>query len=227
VQVLRRVFTQLMSQPNPIRIALNVHSAYGCKRYFVYHDAMGTSSLLAAMQQNFIGGVRNYSSGIEPFTYFVSWTSSPPPTYYPESWFWYNYHEAVLANTYEDMNCASAGGFDSTAYAILRGIGDYLNLGMTGIAHETGLPTTFLLEQNYPNPFNPITVIRYQLPVNGYVSLKVFDMLGREIATLVDGMQDAGFKSIQFDASRIPSGVYLYRLNAGTWVQIKKMVLMK
>ncbi|MEK7251075.1 MAG: M14 family zinc carboxypeptidase, partial [Bacteroidota bacterium] len=129
VQVLRRVFTQLMSQPNPIRVALNMHSALACRRYFVYHAASGTSNLFATMQQDYIGFVRShFPGGIEPYTYFVSWTSNPPPTVYPESWFWYNHREAVLANTYEDKNCTAAGGFDTTAAAILRGAGDYLGV---------------------------------------------------------------------------------------------------
>ncbi|TAK56350.1 MAG: T9SS type A sorting domain-containing protein [Bacteroidetes bacterium] len=94
-------------------------------------------------------------------------------------------------------------------------------------AGDSELPNTFSLEQNYPNPFNPSTVIRYQLPVNSHVTLKVYDLLGREVATLVDGMQDAGFKMQEWNAGGFASGVYLYQLKAGSYTEVKKLVLMK
>ncbi|MEK7263082.1 MAG: T9SS type A sorting domain-containing protein, partial [Bacteroidota bacterium] len=92
---------------------------------------------------------------------------------------------------------------------------------------EKNIPSEFVLEQNYPNPFNPVTTIRYALPENAYVTLRVYDILGREIATLVNGYEDAGYKEIVFDASALPSGVYIYRLIAGEHRDMKKMLLMK
>jgi hypothetical protein len=92
---------------------------------------------------------------------------------------------------------------------------------------ENKIQSNFEVSQNYPNPFNPSTVISYQLPVAGHVSLKVYNMLGQEVATLVDGVQDAGFKSVTFDASRLSSGVYFYRLQSGAFVQNNKMLLLK
>ncbi|CAN5351324.1 hypothetical protein BH23BAC3_BH23BAC3_23570 [soil metagenome] len=83
------------------------------------------------------------------------------------------------------------------------------------------------LHQNYPNPFNPVTVINYQLPVSSDVALEVFDLLGRRVAVLVDGRQAAGSHQATFDASNLASGVYLYRPNAGEFVQTRQMVLMK
>jgi len=92
---------------------------------------------------------------------------------------------------------------------------------------NAGVPKTFALEQNYPNPFNPSTAISYQLPVAGNVSLKVFDMLGKEVATLVNARQEAGAYTVNFNANNLSSGVYFYRLQAGNFVQTRKMMLVK
>jgi hypothetical protein len=96
-----------------------------------------------------------------------------------------------------------------------------------GAGSLSNIPKEFSLSQNYPNPFNPVTVIRYQLPVNSFVTLKVFDLLGREIATLVNSEQEAGYKSVNFDASKLSSGIYIYKLVAGSFIDVKKMLLLK
>jgi hypothetical protein len=98
----------------------------------------------------------------------------------------------------------------------------------TSISDEANTrPTGFELNQNYPNPFNPVTVIGYQLPVSIEVTIKVFDLLGREVATLVDGRQSAGVHRAEFDASHLASGVYIYRITAGDFVQSRQMVVVK
>jgi len=94
------------------------------------------------------------------------------------------------------------------------------------------LPEEFALHQNYPNPFNPVTTLRYDLPQNSMVNIKVFDMLGREVKTLVNQVQDAGFKSIIWNATNnigqpVGAGIYLYQIQAGDYIQNKKMVLLK
>ncbi|MGQ9806643.1 MAG: T9SS type A sorting domain-containing protein, partial [Chlorobiales bacterium] len=92
---------------------------------------------------------------------------------------------------------------------------------------NAGLPRTFALEQNYPNPFNPTTVIAYQLPVASEVKLEVYDVLGRKVMTLVNARQDAGSYNLTLNANNLSSGVYFYRLQAGNFVQTKKMMLVK
>lgn len=100
--------------------------------------------------------------------------------------------------------------------------------GVTDVAGQNNLvPTSFALYNNYPNPFNPTTKIKYDLPKEAKVTLKVYDILGREVTTLVDTKQNAGYYEVNFDATRLASGVYIYRLMAGDFVQTKKMILMK
>jgi len=89
------------------------------------------------------------------------------------------------------------------------------------------IPDKFGLSQNYPNPFNPSTTIKYSIPKVSFVSLKVYNIVGEEVSVLVSEQINAGFYEIEFDAANLPSGVYFYRLQAGSFVETKKMVLMK
>lgn len=140
---------------------------------------------------------------------------------------------------------------DSIMIQLLRGGGHYMNVhtstfsggeirgdiipidgtdsGPNSVAelYDGTTPGTFSLEQNYPNPFNPSTTIRFSVPVSGLVSLKVFDILGKEIATLINGEQKTGHYEVAFDASRLSSGLYFYQLKSGSFTQTKKMLLMK
>lgn len=98
---------------------------------------------------------------------------------------------------------------------------------VTDVEEIATIPTGFKLEQNYPNPFNPTTTISYQLPDAGFVTLKVYDILGKEVATLISEEKSAGSYSINFDASKLSSGMYLYKISSGNFSQMKKMILMK
>ena len=93
--------------------------------------------------------------------------------------------------------------------------------------NESTIPHGYFLEQNYPNPFNPSTSIQYAISSRQFVTLKVYDVLGNEIATLVNEEKAAGSYEIGFDGSELTSGIYLYKLQAGSFVETKKMVLMQ
>ena len=98
---------------------------------------------------------------------------------------------------------------------------------VTDVNDAITLVTDYQLNQNYPNPFNPSTVIRYQLPENGFVTLKVYNILGKEVAALVNDNQPAGIHNVKFDASNLASGIYLYKLQAGNFTSVKKLTLLK
>jgi hypothetical protein len=89
------------------------------------------------------------------------------------------------------------------------------------------MPCEFFLWQNYPNPFNPSTTIKYELPEASVVRLNVYDMLGREVSVVVNERRDAGVHQVKFDGSGLSSGVYLYSLQAGTFVQTRKLLLLQ
>ncbi len=128
----------------------------------------------------------------------------------------------------------------SSATPILKS-GNYLYTGLSGSSNggvwvrtfPLGIQNTgeiadkFSLSQNYPNPFNPVTSIKFQIPAAGFVELKIFDVLGREISTPVNEELNPGTYEIEWDASAYPSGVYYYKLTAGDYIQTKKMVLIK
>ena len=89
------------------------------------------------------------------------------------------------------------------------------------------IPDNFILMQNYPNPFNPTTTISFSLPYKSFVSLKVFDLLGREVATLVNEQKPAGTYTQKWNAQNFTSGIYFYRLQAGNYIETKKLILLK
>jgi hypothetical protein len=99
--------------------------------------------------------------------------------------------------------------------------------GVTSVSDPKPIATQYRLDQNYPNPFNPTTEISYSIPANAQVSMKVYDALGREVANLVDGYVTAGVHTVKFNASSLASGMYMYRLTAGTFTDSRKLVVLK
>lgn len=237
VAALKSRFLQLMNSPHPIEVELNMHSSSLCRRYFVYHDSAGTSPQFAIMQQNYISGIRSYfPTGIQPWNYYISWTSGTPLKY-PECWFWINYGQNVMALTYEDMyQCTGTGKFDSTANALVRGVLDYMNIPVSSDYEEISIKE-FELNQNYPNPFNSNTKIKYTISSTPLslgdglgerpVTLRVYDILGREITTLINEVQSDGTYEVTFNASDLVTGFYFYQLRVGQKFETKKLLIIK
>jgi hypothetical protein len=150
---------------------------------------------------------------------------------------YHNYWDSSLVNIPGNIRIRTGDTFDglvgilffSHQYYKLTPRKDDDFIGYTSnISNEIELPGKYSLTQNYPNPFNPSTKINFSLPVEGNVTLRIYDILGREIRTLINNeIKPAGQYTINFDASILPSGVYLYRLQAGNFVQVKKMMLLK
>ncbi len=126
-------------------------------------------------------------------------------------------------------NAISMEVLDSTLFTGILGFGLWNRpLIVTGIeAEQNELPTEFYLSQNFPNPFNPSTTIKYQIPELRFVTLNIYDVLGSEVATLVNEQKPADSYEVQFNGSNLPSGIYFYRIQAGSFIETKKMVLMK
>lgn len=158
-------------------------------------------------------------------------------------------HNAVEVDqsTWNANGNTSNGGFstaDGGGMVIINSIGIHYyvcfyhaSMGMKGtitvnavtdvkLVNQT-IPDNFILMQNYPNPFNPATTINYSIPKESFVTIKVYDVLGREVSTLVNEVNIAGNYSVQFNGSKFSTGIYFYRMQAGNFVQIKKLVLMK
>lgn len=131
------------------------------------------------------------------------------------------------AKTYSFTDNTAKAGKYSYRLKQIDNDGQYKYSGTVDVNMSSFLPAEYALEQNYPNPFNPSTVIRYNLPLTGNVELKVYDMLGREVATLVSTNQVAGSYNITFDAGNLASGIYIARLKAGSFVKSVKMQLIK
>jgi hypothetical protein len=103
----------------------------------------------------------------------------------------------------------------------------FVGIELAAGIRQIGIPMDFALYQNFPNPFNPVTAIYFDLPSRENVRLEVFNIMGQKVATVIDGPMAAGYHAVSFDASTLPSGLYLYRMKAGDWTAMKKMMLIK
>jgi len=120
--------------------------------------------------------------------------------------------------------------FDSNGflYAGTRKRGVFRSVEITtNVKSISNNPSAYSLQQNYPNPFNPTTVISYQIPQQGFVTLKIFDVLGKEVTVLVNEEKPAGKYEVDFSAKGLASGVYIYRMKVNDFIESKKMILLK
>jgi hypothetical protein len=122
----------------------------------------------------------------------------------------------------------------SRAYQIFRKVFDATDTSLIGVQKNTEIANVYQLDQNYPNPFNPTTKIGYNLITKGFVTLKLYNVLGEEVRTLVNGVQSAGYQQNEFSAADLPSGVYFYTINVvdlsgsgKNFTDTKKMVVLK
>lgn len=133
--------------------------------------------------------------------------------------------------TYDDAQTGVFWSAGMLAHAGSWGTGAFrfsFSAPPSGIHNQNGeVPSAYQLYQNYPNPFNPVTKIEYGIPASGMVNMTVYDVLGREVAVVVNDYQKAGFYETTFDASSLPSGIYIYRITSGNFTESKKMTLVK
>jgi hypothetical protein len=111
------------------------------------------------------------------------------------------------------------------SYIYLDDLG--VSSSITDVEDEESMPDDYVLSQNYPNPFNPATTIKYQLPEASHVSLKIFNVMGELVQVLIDEEKPAGYHRAYFNAAGLSSGVYFYRICAGSYKDVKKMILTK
>ena len=196
--------------------------------YYVLNDSLADTSLTAEDEVNFKVELINNQSGQVIGTFDnITYTKGYLDKY---------------ANVSYQVDCSNiaSGNYFLRLVTSVEGeaeyhLGNVQNSGEELSKHNyqrinfsgTELPESYSLEQNYPNPFNPNTVISYQLPVNGFVTLKVYDILGSEVTTLVNEEKTAGRYEINYNALSLASGVYIYRLNVNDYTSVKKMVLLK
>jgi photosystem II stability/assembly factor-like uncharacterized protein len=179
-----------------------INSTYNCKAVFAF-DANRVWIGTKADGSNIASVLHTTDGG-------ASWSSQATPFQY--SIFSINFYDAQNGGLTADY-----GGICHTTTG-----------GIASVGSEGGqAPIAFQLGQNYPNPFNPSTRIDYQLPMNNWVTLKVYDILGREVATLVNEVKQRGSYTVRLDGGEFMSGVYFYRLRAGDFVASKKLLLLK
>jgi len=233
------------------KIGENPYNSIGWNQYLGYGriDAANAVNVATGAPSKPRGLSVNISSNNHPY---LSWSINPENniiSYVVEKYITqengWQYYAQTTNNFFEDMNesyCppGQACGSHPVKYRI-RAINNINKTSLPSLSVTTDVRGYYLdkkfsntsdlvkfkLLDNYPNPFNPTTKISWQSPVNGQQTLKVYDVLGREVATLVNEYREAGSYEVEFDATNLPSGMYIYRLQSGSYSDVKKMILSK
>ncbi|MFA6439732.1 MAG: T9SS type A sorting domain-containing protein, partial [Bacteriovoracaceae bacterium] len=209
-------------------------------------NVLATSSVAAGVGFNFgtffgtsgwnnQGAAPRQSSALALVDVFNTTNPDPRPTVGSEAATAGTDFSSVQLNSGYFTTVSYRGAFDPSQARNAQWDATWTNYDPNNTTYTTGVesknnelaPVEYSLKQNYPNPFNPSTSINYTLPVSGNVTLKVFTMVGQEVATLVNGFRTAGSFEVKFDASHLSSGIYFYSLKTGNYSQVKKMMLLK
>jgi len=181
-----------------------------------------TAGSIAIIRSQAYTFITSFDPAIDPNGDFRNWIGTSLGDIGPGETIWTTFAIVAGANlaemeTYVDQAKVKSAGLGWTT----------LIVSVDEIEVEVLGPLAFGLDQNYPNPFNPVTIIKYEIPELSLVTLKVFDVLGSKVVALVDEEKPAGSYEVEFNALALPSGIYFYKLQAGSFVETKKMVLMK
>lgn len=220
VVALKNSFQKIMQSDFPFRIALNMHSAYDCSRYFVYHHENGSSMAYSEEEKNFISAIQSFAPGqFQDWNYFVSWTSSTP-TQYPESWFWNNYKDTVMALTYEDMNCSSAGDYYNTANAMLNGVAKYLGIVLS-------VESNFVSENSinvFPNPIKSNENLNIEFKNSDFKPeiIEISDIQGRIVFSQNMNVFD---NEISFKIPTLNTGIYILSFKKENKIERLKLIV--
>ena len=161
-----------------------------------------------------------YQSAQGATVFYFSWDFPPEVT---------GLLQDVINGTFVNEQLSGSGVYELTDFVILNQLKliiTYDNI-VTNVVNNQGLPEEFNLEQNYPNPFNPSTTISYSVPELDFINLSVYNILGENLVTLVDGILPAGYYKIKLDGTSLPSGVYIARIRSGNFLNSIKMILSK
>jgi hypothetical protein len=140
----------------------------------------------------------------------------------PNVSFWIKYNPSIIPDTFNLKFELGMSGHVCWTVPVILNVGPVVE-----VAQKATIPTAYALTQNYPNPFNPTTTIKFELPKSSDVKLSVYDVLGREVSMLVNEKRNAGVHEVTFDGANLASGVYIYRLTAGDYVQSKKLIVLR
>ena len=173
-------------------------------------------------------------AGNDDYGYYWTSTSANFTSGEPYYYAWYVAFGRAVDGDGEDLHGAGGVRFDTKVeggeryYNYVRCVRDASSTGINDSQSDaSGIPNQFKLDQNYPNPFNPSTTISFSLPVANRVSLKIYDLHGKQVASLLNGRLNAGAHSVQWQADNLPSGIYYYTLKSGSYSETRRMVLLK